>query len=132
MPLCNLCGFNSDNERALQKHMEVHDFRKFDCDICSKTFVGLKTVRDHKIVHLMAECLHCNKSIPKKGKNRHQQTCSGRRDQSQLSVRNALMNSKRAGFIKASKFRLRRSSSSSSPPSSPVRNMIMLNQFPEL
>ena len=74
--------FQSEEKKSLTKHMEGHDDRSYSCGICKKNFVGLKAMRGHREVHEVAECVYCHKTLSRKGKNRHQESCSGRRDNS--------------------------------------------------
>ena len=62
MACCDMCGFFSKEEIKLKKHMAVHDTREFICEIYQLKCIGQKNMKNHKIKHNMAICIHCNKS----------------------------------------------------------------------
>lgn len=60
-PYCHPCNETFITESALQKHNQItHLERKYKCDECTKTFVALGSLNNHKLQH-GNHCLKCFK-----------------------------------------------------------------------
>ena len=56
--ICSVCGFLGKDKKAMTKHEEIHDDRRFQCDVCKKIVVGAKALRNHTMTHNLAECIY--------------------------------------------------------------------------
>ena len=59
---------------------EAHGMSRQECEVCEHTFIRAKSLRNHKMIHDKAECIHCKEYVSKKNKTNHQLNCSTRRD----------------------------------------------------
>ena len=70
--VCQECGEEVSSQKELEKHNnKFHDHREFDCDVCGKSFKGLKRFLDHKRSHTMAQCDICSEFVSKATLSRH-------------------------------------------------------------
>ena len=111
------CGKSFTSAEKLRAHKAVHDENKIQCHICDKEFEGKKKFNNHIQSHHTIECEICHQTIKMNSRSNHSRKCG------QTEIKASLMwhNSKRAGFVSPSDFRLRKSSPRvwGSPLSSP-------------
>lgn len=62
---CDQCGNWTSSKAAMNKHLEIHGEKKYECQICGYSTFTIEVIRRHALTHVTDKpykCAHCDKS----------------------------------------------------------------------